>query len=42
MRGIRLHGRDALRVKADTQLAEVAERRDGEWVKVGGMISQSK
>ncbi len=34
--------RDALRVKADTQLAEVAERRDGEWVKVGGMISQSK
>jgi DNA polymerase-3 subunit alpha len=34
--------RDALRVKADTQLSEVGERRDGEWVKVGGMISQSK
>ena len=34
--------RDALRVKADTQLSEVGDRRDGEWVKVGGMISQSK
>jgi len=31
-----------LRVKADTLCAEVADRRDGEWVKVGGMISASK
>jgi DNA polymerase-3 subunit alpha len=34
--------RDALRVKSDTLCTEVAERRDGEWVKVGGMISASK
>jgi DNA polymerase III subunit alpha len=34
--------REALRVKADTLCTEVAERRDGEWVKVGGMISASK
>jgi DNA polymerase-3 subunit alpha len=34
--------RDALRVKGDTLCADVPERRDGEWVKVGGMISASK
>ena len=34
--------RDALRAKGDTLCTEVAERRDGEWVKVGGMISASK
>jgi DNA polymerase III subunit alpha len=34
--------RDALRVKSDTLCTEVPERRDGEWVKVGGMISASK
>ena len=34
--------RDALRVKGDTTCPEVPERRDGEWVKVGGMISACK
>ena len=34
--------RDALRVKADATCAEVPERRDGEWVKVGGMIAACK
>jgi DNA polymerase III subunit alpha len=34
--------RDALRVKGDTVCADVPLRRDGEWVKVGGMISASK
>src|SRR5215207_4737754 len=34
--------RDALRVKGDTLCADVPLRRDGEWVKVGGMISASK
>jgi DNA polymerase-3 subunit alpha len=34
--------RDALRVKGDTTCTEVPERRDGEWVKVGGMVSASK
>jgi DNA polymerase-3 subunit alpha len=34
--------RDALRVKGDTLVTDVPERRDGEWVKVGGMISASK
>ena len=34
--------RDALRVKGDTLCTDVPERRDGEWVKVGGMISASK
>jgi len=34
--------REALRVKADTLCTEVPDRRDGEWVKVGGMISASK
>jgi DNA polymerase-3 subunit alpha len=34
--------RDALRVKGDTACPDVPLRRDGEWVKVGGMISASK
>jgi DNA polymerase-3 subunit alpha len=34
--------REALRLKADATCAEVPERRDGEWVKVGGMISTTK
>ena len=34
--------REALRVKGDTVCTEVPERRDGEWVKVGGMISACK
>ena len=34
--------RDALRVKGDTTCPEVPDRRDGEWVKVGGMISAVK
>ena len=34
--------RDALRVKGDTTCAEVPDRRDGEWVKVGGMIAAVK
>jgi DNA polymerase-3 subunit alpha len=32
----------ALRVKADCPLAELANRRDGDWVTVGGMITQAK
>jgi DNA polymerase-3 subunit alpha len=32
----------ALRAKADSSLAELADRRDGDWVTVGGMITQSK
>jgi DNA polymerase III subunit alpha len=34
--------REALRVKGDTTCAEVPERRDGEWVKVGGMLAATK
>jgi DNA polymerase-3 subunit alpha len=34
--------RDALRLKGDTLCTDVPLRRDGEWVKVGGMISASK
>ncbi|HKH17657.1 MAG TPA: DNA polymerase III subunit alpha [Solirubrobacteraceae bacterium] len=34
--------REALRVKGDTLCADLPERRDGEWVKVGGMISSAK
>jgi DNA polymerase-3 subunit alpha len=34
--------REALRVKTDCRCAEVAERRDGDWVKVGGMITEAK
>jgi DNA polymerase-3 subunit alpha len=32
----------ALRAKADCTLAELAARRDGDWVTVGGIITQSK
>jgi DNA polymerase III subunit alpha len=34
--------RDALRLRGDTTCAEVAERRDGDWVKVGGMLAACK
>src|SRR5690349_5853807 len=34
--------RDALRVKGDTTCLDVPERRDGEWVKVGGMLAACK
>jgi DNA polymerase-3 subunit alpha len=34
--------REALLVKADCSCAQVAEQRDGDWVKVGGMITESK
>jgi DNA polymerase III subunit alpha len=34
--------REALKVKADCSCGEVAEQRDGDWVKVGGMITESK
>ncbi len=32
----------ALRAKADSSLAELADRRDGDWVTVGGMVTQFK
>jgi DNA polymerase III subunit alpha len=32
----------ALRAKADSTLAELSTRRDGDWVTVGGMITQAK
>jgi len=32
----------ALRAKADSSLAELADRRDGDWVTVGGMVTQAK
>ena len=32
----------ALRAKADCTLAELGNRRDGDWVTVGGMITQAK
>ncbi|MFL5757663.1 MAG: OB-fold nucleic acid binding domain-containing protein, partial [Chloroflexota bacterium] len=34
--------REALRMKADCSCAEVMDQRDGEWVKIGGMITESK
>jgi DNA polymerase III subunit alpha len=34
--------REALRVSADCSCAQLAEQRDGDWVKVGGMITESK
>ena len=34
--------REALRVRGDTTCTEVPDRRDGDWVKVGGMISACK
>jgi DNA polymerase III subunit alpha len=32
----------ALRAKADSTLEELAARRDGDWVTIGGMVTQSK
>ncbi|HEY5428221.1 MAG TPA: DNA polymerase III subunit alpha [Solirubrobacteraceae bacterium] len=32
----------ALRAKADSTLAEVRSRRDGDWVTIGGMVTQAK
>jgi DNA polymerase-3 subunit alpha len=34
--------RPALRARVDCTLAELAERKDGDWVTVGGMISECK
>ena len=34
--------REALKVKADCGCSQVADQRDGDWVKVGGMITESK
>ena len=34
--------REALKVKTDCSTAQVMDQRDGEWVKVGGMITESK
>ncbi|HWE11732.1 MAG TPA: DNA polymerase III subunit alpha [Solirubrobacteraceae bacterium] len=32
----------ALRTKADSTLTELASRRDGDWVTIGGMVTQAK
>jgi DNA polymerase-3 subunit alpha len=34
--------REALRLKADCGCGQVMDQRDGEWVKVGGMITEAK
>ena len=34
--------REALVMKADCAVADVADRKDGEWIKVGGMITEAK
>jgi DNA polymerase-3 subunit alpha len=34
--------REALKVKTDCTCAQVMDQRDGEWVKIGGMITESK
>ena len=34
--------REALRMKADCSCAQLPEQKDGDWVKVGGMITESK
>ena len=34
--------REALRLKADCGCAELMERKDGEWVKLGGMVAEAK
>jgi DNA polymerase III subunit alpha len=34
--------RAALRARVDCSLAELAERRDGEWIRVGGIVAQTK
>ena len=33
---------EALRVKADCSCGQVMDQRDGDWVKIGGMITESK
>ncbi len=34
--------REALRATVDAPLSELAERRDGDWVTAGGIITQAK
>jgi DNA polymerase-3 subunit alpha len=34
--------REALRMKADCGCAEVIDRNDGEWIKLGGMVAEAK
>ena len=34
--------REAMRLRVDCTLAELAERRDGDWVTVGGIVTQTK
>jgi DNA polymerase III subunit alpha len=34
--------REALVMKADCPVSDVAERKDGEWIKIGGMITEAK
>ena len=34
--------REALRMKTDCTCAEIPERRDGDWIKIGGMITECK
>jgi len=34
--------REALLVKADCGCGEIMERKDGEWIKVGGMVTEAK
>ena len=34
--------REAMRARVDCSLAQLADRRDGEWVTVGGIITQAK
>jgi DNA polymerase-3 subunit alpha len=34
--------REALRCRADCACAEVPERKDGEWIKLGGMVTEAK
>jgi DNA polymerase III subunit alpha len=34
--------RDALRVRVDCRLSELGDRKDGSWVTVGGIVSESK
>ncbi|MBB4663736.1 DNA-directed DNA polymerase III PolC [Conexibacter arvalis] len=34
--------REAMRAKVDCSLADLSERKDGEWVTVGGIITQTK
>ncbi len=34
--------REAMRLRVDCSLAQISDRRDGEWVTVGGIITQAK